>query len=68
VDTDESTQLSKELKQWERSRSPQGDESEDETVHLPRNGLAGPIGEAKSQGAKKAHRRNSSEYSGDWVQ
>ncbi|RSH89351.1 Negative regulator of mitotic exit [Saitozyma podzolica] len=55
--------FTKELKQWERSRSPATQESDEETAHLePVHGLD-EAGEGK-----KGHKRNSSEYSGDWAQ
>ncbi|WVF69370.1 hypothetical protein IAT40_004146 [Kwoniella sp. CBS 6097] len=83
--------FTKELKQWERSRSPggsddEGDLSGDDTIHMPMPGSSAgaPLGAAvgtgnnkKDEGVKTSragagsgmgHRRNSSEYSGDWVQ
>ncbi|OCF30994.1 hypothetical protein I316_07401 [Kwoniella heveanensis BCC8398] len=88
--------FTKELKQWERSRSPGGsDEDEadgdgnlsgDDTIHMPMTmpGSSAPLGipvggtavgikrDERGAGSGSAaglgHRRNSSEYSGDWVQ
>ncbi|ORX40151.1 hypothetical protein BD324DRAFT_648753 [Kockovaella imperatae] len=59
--------FTKELKQWERSRSPpNGDLStEDETSRLGPLVTAGP---PKISHHVKGHKRNSSEYSADWVQ
>ncbi|WVQ96869.1 hypothetical protein IAU59_003976 [Kwoniella sp. CBS 9459] len=85
--------FTKELKQWERSRSPGGsdddaDLSGDDTIHMPMPGsisaaATAPLGAAVAgsgsagttkkddstgAGSGLGHRRNSSEYSGDWVQ
>ncbi|WWC70663.1 uncharacterized protein I206_104614 [Kwoniella pini CBS 10737] len=68
--------FTKELKQWERSRSPGGtieDESDDDdTAHLSinqQNQINHEIGHANVNGiGKNGHKRHSSEYSGDWVQ
>ncbi|ORY28504.1 hypothetical protein BCR39DRAFT_535012 [Naematelia encephala] len=66
--------FSKKLEQWKRTRSPQaGDETEDDdTAHL-----GAPIGIETGQGqgqgqeganATTAHKRHTSDYSGDWTQ
>jgi hypothetical protein len=59
------SQFTKELKQWERSRSPATQESDEETAHLEPVHAQG-LDEAGE--GKKGHKRNSSEYSGDWAQ
>ncbi|WVQ65880.1 uncharacterized protein L199_004058 [Kwoniella botswanensis] len=68
--------FTKELKQWERSRSPgQGDHDDDETDHddddtahhhIP--GSTSSHNQHSASGHGNGHRRHSSEYSGDWVQ
>jgi chromosome segregation ATPase len=63
-------QFSKELKQWERSRSPPQANghvhAEDGRSQIPQLGAV--MGQGIHQGAPLGHRRNSSDYSGDWVQ
>jgi hypothetical protein len=65
-------QLQNELKQWERTRSPGHGESDDDTVQYGQAGGKAPIALAPAVGhpgkETKGHRRNSSEYSGDWAQ
>jgi len=65
--------FSKELKQWDKTRLSQdmnGHEHEsddDDTTQLGNNSVNGH-GNGNGNGSAAAHRRHSSEYSGDWVQ
>ncbi|WVR06271.1 hypothetical protein IAU60_003301 [Kwoniella sp. DSM 27419] len=83
--------FTKELKQWERSRSPAGS-ADESTVHMPDTSSGGLTDDQDDEhehghgraldrghdhehghdrsphGTPRGHRRNSSEYSGDWVQ
>ncbi|ODN81703.1 hypothetical protein L202_02097 [Cryptococcus amylolentus CBS 6039] len=60
--------FTKELRQWERSRSPGGtsiggSSDEDETIHMPGHSQK----TSQTPAATKGHQRNSSEYSGEWA-
>ncbi|WWC88764.1 uncharacterized protein L201_003677 [Kwoniella dendrophila CBS 6074] len=75
--------FTKELKQWERSRSPgneseeDSDDDDDNTAHFPGGSTSSHshnnhIGQQQhinnKSGSSGGHKRHSSEYSGDWVQ
>jgi len=70
-------QFSKELKQWDRTRGSDSESEDDDTAQYnlpagnhksPGQGMKSPaLGSATGKG-KVGHKRNSSEYSGDWAQ
>lgn len=67
--------FSKELKQWRGSGDETDADDDDDTAqyNLSNRDLAAAKGKGMGMGGEKAgqtkgHKRNSSEYSGDWVQ
>ena len=76
-------QFSKELKQWDRTRGSDSDSEDDDTAQYnlpagnhkqqgPGQGMKSPAlgsaGAVKGKTGGGGHKRNSSEYSGDWAQ
>ena len=74
-------QFSKELKQWDRTRGSDSESEDDDTAQYnlpagnhkqPGQGMKSPAlgsaGTAKGKASGGGHKRNSSEYSGDWAQ
>ena len=76
-------QFSKELKQWDRTRGSDSESEDDDTAQYnlpagnhkqpgPGQGMKSPAlgsaGTVKGKTGGGGHKRNSSEYSGDWAQ
>ena len=71
-------QFSKELKQWDRTRGSDSESEDDDTAQYnlpagnhksPGQGMKSPaLASAAGKGKVGGHKRNSSEYSGDWAQ